>query len=126
MRQFVLFSLLGASVCLSKDKPNLVFFLADDLGYSDIACYGATKVKTPHLDRLAKEGIRFTDFHSAASICSPSRAAFLTGGYPQRTGLYMGINPNRMANWFLGLHPDEITIADQCRQACYNTIMVGQ
>ncbi|SVB12284.1 uncharacterized protein METZ01_LOCUS165138, partial [marine metagenome] len=53
-------------------KPNLIFFLADDLGYSDIACYGATKVKTPHLDRLAREGIQFTDFHSAASICSPS------------------------------------------------------
>ncbi len=108
------------------DKPNLIFFLADDLGYSDIACYGATKVKTPHLDQLAKEGIRFTDFHSAASICSPSRAAFLTGGYPQRAGLYMGINPIRKAHWFLGLHPDEITIAEQCRQAGYKTFMVGK
>jgi len=126
MRQFLLFSLLGASVCLGKDKPNVVFFLADDLGYSDIACYGATKVNTPHLDRLAKEGIRFTDFHSAASICSPSRAAFLTGGYPQRTGLYMGINPIRKAHWFLGLHPDEITIAEQCRSEGYKTFMVGK
>lgn len=107
-------------------KPNIVFFLADDLGYSDIACYGATKVKTPHLDRLAKEGVRFTDFHSAASICSPSRAAFLTGGYPQRAGLYMGINPIRKAHWFLGLHPDEITIAEQCREAGYKTFMVGK
>ena len=117
---------MGVSVCFGKDKPNIVFFLADDLGYSDIACYGATKVKTPHLDRLAKAGIRFTDFHSAASICSPSRAAFLTGGYPQRTGLYMGINPIRKAHWFLGLHPDEITIAEQCRQAGYKTFMVGK
>ncbi|MFP6906977.1 MAG: sulfatase [Verrucomicrobiota bacterium] len=118
---------IGA-VChgFAAEKPNLVFFLADDLGYSDIACYGATKVKTPHLDRLAAEGLQFTDFHAAASICSPSRAAFLTGAYPQRAGLYMGINPNRKAHWFLGLHPDEITIAEQCRQAGYQTFMVGK
>ena len=56
--------------------PNVIFMLTDDLGYSDIGCYGARKVKTPHIDRLAAEGIRFTDFHTAASICSPSRAAF--------------------------------------------------
>jgi arylsulfatase A-like enzyme len=107
-------------------KPNIVFILTDDLGYSDISCYGATKVKTPHIDQLAAGGIRFTDFHSAASICSPSRAAFLTGGYPQRAGLYMGINPVRKAHWFLGLNPDEITIAEQLKGAGYNTFMVGK
>ena len=62
-------------------RPNVIFVLTDDLGYSDIGCYGATKVRTPHIDRLAAEGIRFSDFHTAASICSPSRAAFLTGAY---------------------------------------------
>ncbi len=100
--------------------------LTDDLGYSDIGCYGATKVKTPHIDRLAAEGARFTGFYTAASICSPSRAAFLTGAYPQRAGLYMGINPNRKAHWFLGLHPDEITIAEQFKQRGYATHMVGK
>lgn len=106
--------------------PNVIFVLADDLGYSDIACYGATKVATPHIDRLAANGMRFTDFHTAASICSPSRAAFLTGAYPQRSGLYMGINPNRTAHWFLGLDPDEVTLAEQVKLKDYDTFMVGK
>ena len=108
------------------EPPNVIFLLTDDLGYSDVGCYGAKKVKTPHIDRLAAEGARFTDFHTAASICSPSRAAFLTGAYPQRAGLYMGINPNRTAHWFLGLHPDEITIAEQFKKQGYATHMVGK
>lgn len=106
--------------------PNVIFVLTDDLGYSDIGCYGATKVKTPHIDRLAAEGLRFTHFHTAASICSPSRAAFLTGAYPQRCGLYMGINPKRTAHWFLGLNPDEITLAEQFKSKGYDTCMVGK
>jgi arylsulfatase A-like enzyme len=107
-------------------SPNVILMLTDDLGYSDIGCYGANEVETPHIDRLAAEGLRFTDFHTAASICSPSRAAFLTGGYPQRAGLYMGINPNRTAHWFLGLHPDEITLAEQVKTQGYATHMVGK
>lgn len=110
----------------AEQPPNVIFMLTDDLGYSDVGCYGARKVRTPHIDQLAAEGIRFTDFHTAASICSPSRAAFLTGAYPQRAGLYMGINPNRTAHWFLGLHPDEITIAEQFKQRGYVTHMVGK
>ena len=106
--------------------PNVIFILTDDLGYSDISCYGAQKVDTPHIDRLAADGIRFTDFHTAASICSPSRAAFLTGGYPQRAGLYMGIKPKRDQQWFLGLHPDEITLAEQFKKRDYQTYIVGK
>lgn len=115
-----------ASIVEARSLPNVIFLLTDDLGYSDISCYGAKKVKTPHLDRLAAEGMMFTDFHTAASICSPSRAAFLTGAYPQRAGLYMGINPNRRAHWYLGLHPDEITITEQFKQQGYATHMVGK
>jgi len=111
---------------VSSARPNVIFMLTDDLGYSDIGCYGSQNVKTPHIDRLAAEGVRFTDFSTAASICSPSRAAFLTGAYPQRSGLYMGINPNRTAHWFLGLHPDEITIAEQFKDEGYATHMVGK
>jgi len=107
-------------------KPNIIFMLTDDMGYSDVGCYGATKVETPHIDQLAAEGIKFTDFHTAASICSPSRAAFLTGAYPQRAGLYMGINPIRTAHWFLGLHPDEITIAEHLNQQRYATHQIGK
>lgn len=113
-------------VALAQEKPNVIFMLTDDLGYSDVGCYGAQKVKTPHIDALAKSGMRFTDFHTAASICSPSRAAFLCGGYPQRTGLYMGINPKRRAHWFLGLNPAEITIAEQFKTKNYDTYMVGK
>ncbi|WP_442506769.1 sulfatase family protein [Novipirellula sp. SH528] len=108
------------------ETPNVIFVLTDDLGYSDVGCYGATKVKTPNIDTLAAGGFKFTDFHTAASICSPSRAAFLTGGYPQRAGMYMGINPNRTAHWFLGLHPNEITLAEQFKAKEYDTFMVGK
>ena len=118
--------LMIAGSSFAADRPNVIFMLTDDLGYSDVGCYGAKKVRTPHIDKLAAEGIRFTDFHTAASICSPSRAAFLTGAYPQRAGLYMGINPKRTAHWFLGLHPDEITIAEQLKQQGYATHMVGK
>ena len=107
-------------------KPNVIFILMDDMGYSDVSCYGAKKVSTPNIDRMAAEGLRFTNFHTAASICSPSRAAFLTGAYPQRCGLYMGINPNREAHWFLGLNPDEVTIAEQFKKQGYTTAMVGK
>ncbi|MEM7599918.1 MAG: sulfatase-like hydrolase/transferase [Verrucomicrobiota bacterium] len=118
--------LVSLATAIAADKPNVIFILTDDLGYSDISCYGAKKVKTPHIDRLAAEGLQFTHFHTAASICSPSRAAFLTGGYPQRAGLYMGINPNRRAHWFLGLHPGEITITEQFKDQGYATHMVGK
>ncbi|MCX6327662.1 MAG: sulfatase [Bacteroidia bacterium] len=135
LKLYILFTGLIVVGCSSKKKsgnyetmkkPNVIFILADDMGYSDISCYGAKEVKTPHLDLLAAKGLRFTDFHTAASICSPSRAAFLTGAYPQRCGLYMGIDPNREAHWFLGLNPDEITLAEQFKKQNYNTMMVGK
>lgn len=107
-------------------RPNVIFILMDDMGYSDVSCYGAKKVNTPNIDRMAAEGMKFTDFHTGASICSPSRAAFLTGAYPQRAGLYMGINPKREAHWFLGLNPDEVTIAEQFKKQGYTTAMVGK
>ena len=136
--QFTKLLFVGVSICLSvatpvfaeakqpNVKPNVIFILMDDMGYSDVSCYGATKVATPNIDRMAAEGLKFTDFHAAASICSPSRAAFLTGAYPQRAGLYMGINPKREAHWFLGLNPDEITIAEQFKKKGYTTAMVGK
>ncbi len=118
--------LLQRAACGDDTRPNVIFILMDDMGYGDVGCYGATKVKTPNIDRMAAEGYRFTDFHTAASICSPSRAAFLTGAYPQRAGLYMGISPKREAHWFLGLNPHEITIAEQFKRQGYVTAMVGK
>ncbi|MEM9160952.1 MAG: sulfatase-like hydrolase/transferase [Verrucomicrobiota bacterium] len=64
------------------DKPKIIVMLCDDIGYSDLACYGHLHIKTPHLDKMAAEGVRFTDFYSAASVCSPSRVGLLTGRSP--------------------------------------------
>src|ERR1700683_3265783 len=65
-------------------RPNIVFILADDIGYGDFSCYGATKVKTPQIDKIAREGIRFLDAHSTGSVCTPTRYAFMTGQYAWR------------------------------------------
>src|SRR5262245_58038284 len=67
-------------------KPNILFILADDLGYGDLGCCGARDIRTPNLDRLAEQGVRLTDCYSAAPVCSPTRAALMTGRYPQRAG----------------------------------------
>jgi len=107
-------------------RPNVIFILFDDMGYSDLSCYGAKTVKTPNIDKLAKEGLQFTNFTTGASICTPSRACFLTGAYPQRCGSYMGINENRQAHWFLGLNPNEITLAEQFKKQEYTTLMIGK
>ena len=69
-------------------RPNIVFILADDLGWGDLASYGHPQVKTPHLDRLVRQGTRFTQFYVASPVCSPSRAAFLTGEFPSRDGIH--------------------------------------
>src|SRR5437588_13117287 len=68
----------------SPARPNIVLILADDIGYGDLGCYGATKARTPNVDRLAKEGVRFTDAHASASVCSPTRYSLLTGQYAWR------------------------------------------
>src|SRR6186713_3291804 len=96
MRGICFSALLAAALATTGDaraaesapKPNIVFILADDLGYTDLACYGSKYYETPNLDRLAKQGIRFTDGHAAALNCQPSRAALLSGQYMPRTGIY--------------------------------------
>src|SRR6266850_2329184 len=72
---------LSSLAATSQEKPNIVFILADDIGYGDFGCYGATKVKTPNIDRLASQGLRFTDAHSPAAVCTPTRYALMTGQY---------------------------------------------
>ena len=84
----LMFILLLAANTLAADRPNVVIIFADDLGYGDVGCYGATKVKTPAIDRLAAQGRMFTDTHSASAVCTPSRYALLTGEYPLRKNLY--------------------------------------
>jgi arylsulfatase A-like enzyme len=103
-------------------RPNVVFILADDLGYGDLSSYGATDLATPNIDRVAREGLRFTDFYAVANTCSPSRAALMTGRYPPRSG----VNAVLFHDTPEGLPESERTIAELLRDAGYRTGMVGK
>ena len=103
-------------------KPNIVYIFADDLGYGDLSCYGAKDINTPNIDQIAKQGIKFTEFYSASSVCSPSRAALLTGRYPQR----MGINTVFFPESFTGIPDKEITIPEILKEKGYATGIVGK
>lgn len=133
-------------------RPNVVIIFADDLGYGDLGSYGNTVLRTPHLDRLAREGVRFTDFYASAPSCSPSRAGMLTGRYPLRTGVNFPIQPDT-DSWrrrlglataavsaklgmtdtmhgaqsaVKGLPESEITLAEALRVAGYDTALIGK
>ena len=101
--------------------PNIVLIYCDDLGYGDLGCYGS-KLSTPHLDRMAAQGVRFTNFYSANPVCSPSRAALLTGRYPTRVGVPRVFFPVDR----LGLARDEQTMADVLKARGYRTMCVGK
>jgi arylsulfatase A-like enzyme len=107
--------------------PNIVVILADDLGYGDLGCYGHPSIRTPNLDQMAREGMRFTDFYVAACVCTPSRAALLTGRLPIRTGM-AGSEKRRViyGNSTGGLPPEEITIARALKSKGYATAAVGK
>jgi arylsulfatase A-like enzyme len=104
-------------------NTNIVFILVDDQGYSDLGCYGATDLETPHIDAMARGGVRFTDYYAAAPICSPSRAGLLTGCYPRRVGLATWV---QRADSQIGLHPDELTIAELLKSNGYATACIGK
>ena len=107
-----------------RGQPNIILINCDDLGYGDLACYGSKCNDTPHIDRLAAEGVRFTDFYAAAPVCSASRASMLTGCYSQRIGLadYQVLRPGQAQ----GLNPQECTIACLLRQSGYATKIIGK
>jgi arylsulfatase A-like enzyme len=111
-----------AAAASAADRPNIVLIYADDLGYGDVGCYGATAVKTPNIDRLAAAGLRFTDGHSAAATCTPSRYAMLTGEYAWRKK-GTGILPGDAA---LIIQPGRATLASMLHDAGYNTGVVGK
>ncbi len=126
-RRSFLHSLASASTAAaaaSRRQPNLVLILADDLGYGDLGCYGNSRSRTPAIDRLAADGIRFTDFHSNGAVCSPTRAALMTGRYQQRSGVDEVINATTMRDGGLAL--SEITLAEALGQAGYTTAMFGK
>ncbi|MCW5555207.1 MAG: sulfatase [Verrucomicrobiae bacterium] len=113
--------LLAASGTPSR-PPNIVIILTDDQGYADVGVFGAEGFKTPNLDRLAKQGRKFTNFHVAQPVCSASRAALLTGCYPNRIGIHGALGPGARH----GLHEDEVTLAELLKQKGYATGMAGK
>jgi arylsulfatase A len=120
---FCLASSSGWAADATTEKPNIVFILADDLGYADLSCYGSKEISTPHLDKMATEGMKFTDFYAAACVCTPTRAAFLTGCYPKRVGLHNAVlHPHTKS----GLNPSEITLAELMKAQGYATACIGK
>jgi len=122
--------LLITSFINAADKPNIVVILCDDLGYGDLECFGHPHIKTPHLNQMAKEGIRFTSFYSTAPVCSPSRVGLLTGRSPNRAGVYDWIPPGKKAKADLRdqvhMRKDEVTIAHLLKKAGYATAVSGK
>lgn len=106
-------------------RPNIVMILADDLGYGDLGCYGAKDLKTPHIDRLAEQGMRFTNFYANCSVCSPTRAALLTGRYPDMVGVpgVIRTHPENSWGW---LSPDAVLLPMTLKAAGYHTAIIGK
>jgi len=102
--------------------PNIIILFADDLGYADLGCFGAKDIDTPNLDRMAREGVRLTSFYSAQAVCSASRAALLTGCYPNRIGLLGALGPAAKH----GIHDDEVTLAELLKARGYATAIYGK
>jgi arylsulfatase A len=106
----------------AQERPNIVLIFADDLGYGDIGCYGAKDIKTPNLDRLVREGIRFTDFYAAQPVCTASRVGLLTGCYPNRLGMHGALGPKAQ----IDIHLDETLLPELLRQQGYATGIIGK
>ncbi len=118
---------LGAAYAAGGAKPpNVVIIFADDLGYGDLGCYGHPTIATPNLDRMAAEGTRFTQFYVAECVCTPSRAALLTGRLPIRNGMCSDTRRVLFANSTGGLPHEELTIAEALKSRNYATACIGK
>ena len=112
----------GHSATTTAAKPNIIIIFNDDQGYQDLGCFDSPDIKTPNVDRLARNGMRFTDFYVAASVCNASRAALMTGLYPKNANAKNVYWPNRGDN---GLNPAYVTMAETLKSAGYATSAVG-
>ncbi len=114
-----------STLAYAQPKPNVILILVDDMGYGDLGCYGEKTIPTPHIDALARGGMRFTDFHSNGVVCSPTRAALLTGRYQQRAGVpeVITVDPKYEE---AGLPPSETTLAEVVKKSGYATAVFGK
>ena len=118
----IVFVNVGMPTNAENAKPNFIVIFTDDQGYNDLGCFGSASIRTPNIDRLAAEGMRFTSYYSGASVCTPSRAALLTGCYPERVGNLPVLFPNSDR----GLSHEETTIAEMLKQVGYATSCIGK
>lgn len=119
---FALLPILAQAQKAKSSRPNVIVIFTDDQGYQDVGCFGSPDISTPNLDNMAKDGIRFTDFYSASPVCSPSRAALMTGCYPTRVGVPVVLWPMSPD----GLSPEEVTIAEMVKEQGYATACIGK
>ena len=130
MRMLLYFTLGATLGCQSPTtrNPNFILIYADDLGYGDLGCFGSKKNRTPHLDRMAEQGMKLTSFYVTSGVCSPSRSSLMTGCYPRRVSMHQDAG----GRWVLfpksrkGLHPDEITVAEVLKGRGYATACIGK
>lgn len=115
------FAIIDA-VSAAEGPPNFVLILTDDQGYGDLGCYGSKQIATPHIDRLAETGVRLTSFYAAAPICTPTRAALMTGCHAARVGLPTPLHVYDE----IGLHPDEVTLPEALGELGYRTACIGK
>lgn len=124
---FLLISLILLTAACTGNReqagtPNIVLIFIDDMGYADLGCFGARGYETPHLDKLAGKGMKFTNFHASTAVCSASRASLLTGCYPTRVDVHGAYFPNSKR----GLNPDELTIAELLKEKGYARAVYGK
>ena len=130
----VAFVIFGVAPLAAENRPNIVFFLVDDLGWSDVGSFGSPFYDTPHIDQLAAEGVRFTDAYAACHVCSPTRASILTGKYPATLNLTDWLNGRsdrpyqvlQNPDKAMVLDPDETTLAEVLKGEGYATALFGK
>jgi len=113
---------IGDTTLLESKPPNVVIIFTDDQGYQDVGCFGSPNIKTPNLDRMATQGMRFTDFYVGQAVCSASRAALLTGCYPNRVGILGALSPRSKT----GISSNEVTLAEILKESAYATAIYGK